>query len=421
VTGALWRRRDFLLLWSGESVSNLGNAISLIVLPLIAVVSLHASGFEVGALSAAEWVPWLLVGLPAGVWVDRSRRRLLMIACDLARAALLASIPIAAAVGTLTLAQLYAVAFGVGLATVVFQVAYQAYLPTIVAASDLPEANAKLQGTEAVARVAGPGFGGLFVQLFRAPYAVIADAVSYLVSAVALVAVRAREPRPEPTGRQLRTEIVEGARFVARDPLLRVMTIAPAVTNFFFVGFEAIAVLFLVRAVHLRPASVGLLMGVTAIGSVVGAVLARTLGERFGTARALMFGIALSSPFALLIPLTTRGAGLAFFVVGQFVLFLGILVYNVTISAFRQAYCPPQLLGRVVASMRFVLFGTMPLGALLGGALADGVGLRGATWVLLCGNLLGAAILVGSPLRGMRDLPHSPASLSGVAPTAAHT
>jgi MFS family permease len=421
MTGGLWRHRDFLFLWGGESISGVGNAISLVVLPLIAVVSLHATGFEVGALSAAEWVPWLLVGLPAGVWVDRSRRRLLMIWCDLARAALLASIPIAAAVGSLTLVHLYAVAFGLGLATVVFQVAYQAYLPTIVAAGDLPEANAKLQGTEAVARVAGPGLGGLFVQLFRAPYAVIADAISFALSAVALLAVRAREPRPEPAEHHLRTEIVEGAHFVVRDPLLRVMTIAPAVTNFFFVGFEAIAVLFLVRGVHLRPASVGLLMGVTAVGSVVGAVLARSLGERYGTARALMYGIALSSPFALLIPLTTRGAGLAFFVVGQFVLFLGILVYNVTISAFRQAYCPPHLLGRVVASMRFVLFGTMPLGALLGGALADGVGLRGATWILLGGNLLGAAILVGSPLRGMRDLPHSPASLPGVAAPAAHT
>ena len=417
----LWRHRDFLLLWGGEGISGVGNAISLVVLPLIAVVSLHATGFEVGALSAAEWVPWLLVGLPAGVWVDRSRRRLLMIGCDVTRAALLASIPIAAAAGSLNLAHLYVVAFGVGLATVVFQVAYQAYVPTIVPALDLPEANAKLQGTEAVARVAGPGLGGLLVQLFRAPYAVIADAVSYAVSALALLSIRAREPRPERTDHHLRTEIVEGARFVAHDPLLRVMTIAPAVTNFFFVGFEAIAVLFLVRAVHLAPASVGLLMGVTAIGSVVGAVLARGLGERYGTARALMFGIALSSPFALLIPLTTRGAGLAFFVVGQFVLFLGILVYNVTIAAFRQAYCPPHLLGRVVASMRFVLFGTMPLGALFGGVLADTAGLRGAAWLLLAGNLLGAVVLVASPLRRMRDLPHSPAGLPTPARSAAHT
>jgi MFS family permease len=421
VTDRLWRHRDFLLMWGGESVSHVGTAISLVVLPLIAVVSLHAGGLEVGALSAAEWAPWLLIGLPAGVWVDRSRRRLLMIGCDLARAALLVSIPIAAAADALRLAQLYIVAFVVGLATVVFQVAYQAYLPTLVDATNLPEANAKLQGTEAIARVAGPGLGGLFVQVFRAPYAVIADVVSYALSATALLAVRAREPRLEPAERHLRREIGEGAHFVMRDRLLRVMTIAPAISNFFFIGFEAIVVLFLVRAVHLAPASVGLLVGLTAIGSVVGAFAARTVGRLLGTARALMLGIAVCTPFALLIPLTTRGAGVLFFVVGQFVLLVGILIYNVTISAFRQAYCPPQLLGRVVASMRFVLFGTMPLGALTGGALADALGLRPAAWVLLSGNLLAGLVLVASPLRTMRDLPSRPAGLSSAAPSAAHT
>lgn len=417
----LWRHRDFLLLWGGESISGVGTAISLVVLPLIAVVYLHANGLEVGALSAAEWAPWLLVGLPAGVWVDRSRRRLLMIGCDLARVALLASIPIAAAADALTLGQLYAVAFGVGVATVVFQVAYQAYLPTLIDAGSLGDANAKLQSTEAIARVAGPGLGGLFVQLFRAPYAVIADAASYALSAVALLAVRAREPKPEATERHLRREIAEGAQFVVRDPLLRVMTISPAVSNFFFTAFEAIVVLFLVRAVHLAPASVGFLMAVTAVGSVIGAVLAQAVGRRFGTARALVFGLATCAPFALLIPLTTRGAGLGFFIVGQFVLFVGILIYNVTISAFRQSYCPPQLLGRVVASMRFVLFGTMPLGALTGGALADALGLRGAAWVLLAGNLLGAAILLASPLRTMRDLPAGAAGLRSSERSAAHT
>jgi MFS family permease len=421
VSSRLWRHRDFLLLWGGQSTSGVGAAVSLVVLPLIAVVYLHANGVEVGALSAAEWAPWVLIGLPAGVWVDRSRRRLLMIGCDLARLALLASIPVAAASDALTLAQLYAVAFGVGLATVVFQVSYQAYLPTLVDAADLGEANAKLQGTEAIARVAGPGLGGLFVQLFRAPYAVIADAVSYALSAVALLSVSAREPKPLPTERDLRREIAEGARFVARDPLLRVMTISPAVTNFFFSGFGAIVVLFLVRAVHLAPSTVGVVVGITAIGSVVGAALAQPIGRRFGTARALVFGIVTCSPFALLIPLTTRGVGIAFFLVGQFVLFVGILIYNVTISAFRQAYCPPHLLGRVVASMRFVLFGTMPFGALTAGGLADAIGLRGAAWLLLGGNLIGAAILLASPLRTMRDLPAGAAGLRSVAQSAAHT
>jgi MFS family permease len=421
VSGRLWRHRDFLLLWGGQSVSAVGSAISLVVLPLIAVVSLHATGIEVGALSAAQWLPWLLIGLPAGVWVDRSRRRLLMVGCDLARMAGLASIPIAAASGALTLGQLYAVAFGVGLATVVFEVAYQAYLPTLVDSADLAEGNAKLQGTGAAARVAGPGLGGLLVQLFRAPYAVIADAVSYGVSAIALLTIGRREPSPEETKRDLRREVAEGARYVRRDPLLRVMTISPAIANFFFFGFSAIAVLFLVRTVHLAPTSIGLLVGGTAVGSVVGAALARPVGRRLGTARTLVFGLALTAPFGLLIPLTTRGAGLVFFVAGQFLMFVGILVYNITMSAFRQSYCPPQLLGRVVASMRFVVFGTMPVGALTGGVLADALGPRAAVWVLVAGNLLSGAVLVASPLRSMRDLPQRPAGLLSPEPSAAHT
>jgi MFS family permease len=419
--GRLWRHRDFLLLWSGQSISGLGTAISMIVLPLIAVVSLHANGLQVGALTAAEWIPWLLIGLPAGVWVDRSRRRLLMIACDLVRAGLLASVPVAAAFGVLALPQLYGVAFGVGLANVVFQIAYQAYLPSVVDIHDLQEGNAKLQGTEAVARVAGPSLGGVLVQLLRAPYALIADAASYVVSALTLTAIRHREPAPEPADRQLRQEIAEGARYVAADPLLRIMTISPAIANFFFSGFEAIVVLFLVRTVHLAPASVGLLTSVVGIGSVVGATLARPIGRAVGTARALVLGIAASAPFGLLIPLTTRGPGLIFFIVGHFVMFAGILVYNVTISAFRQNYCPPQMLGRVVATMRFLLFGTIPLGGLAGGALADAIGIREAVWLLLVGNMLGAVFLVASPLRTMRDLPVRPAGLPDATLRAAHT
>jgi MFS family permease len=421
MSGRLWRHHDFLLLWGGQSISAVGSAVSLVVLPLIAVVHLHATGLQVGALSAAEWVPWLLIGLPAGAWVDRSRRRRLLIGADVVRGGLLASIPIAAAAGHLTLAQLYGVAFGVGLATVVFEVAYQAYLPSLVDGVDLAEGNAKLQGTSAAARVAGPGLGGLFVALFRAPYAIVADAISYLVSIVALLGIRNREPLPEPTERHLRREIADGIRYVTGDPLLRVMTMWPAFANFCFTGFGAITVLFLVRSVHVAPASVGVLMAVTALGSVAGATLARPLGHRFGTARALTVGILATAPFGLLIPLTTRGAGLAFFIAGQFIVYFGILVYNVTISAFRQAYCPPQLLGRVVASMRFVLLGTLPLGALTGGALADGLGLRPAVWALLAGNLLSGALLLLSPLRRMRDLPSRPAGLPAAAPAPAHT
>lgn len=401
----LLRHRDFRLLWAGQSVSDLGTAVSQVVLPLVAVVYLQATAFEVGVLAAIEWLPWLLIGLPAGVWVDRTRHRPLMLWCDVIRALAIGSVPIATAFGRLYLAHLYIAALATGMATVVFQVAYQAYLPTLVDERSLAEGNAKLQGSQTVMQVGGSGLGGMLVQLFRAPFALVADAVSYVLSALSLWAIRAREPRPEPVERNLRREIAEGARFVRADPLLRVMTLAPAVGNFFFTGFSGIAVLFLVRSVHLQPASVGVLMGVVGVGAVLGAALARPVGRWIGTSRAVWLVSLLTTPFGLLIPLTSRGAGLLFFVVGTVVLFIGILIYNVTISAFRQAYCPPNLLGRVVASMRFVLFGTVPLGALVGGALASWLGIRAAVWVLLAGNVLSGLVLAASPLRTMRDLP----------------
>lgn len=422
--GRLWRNRNFLLLWGGQTVSDIGSAISLVVLPLIAVLYLHAGGFAVGALAAAEWVPWLLIGLPAGVWVDRGRRRLLMLGCDLVRAGLLASIPVAAALGELHLAQLFAVAFGVGLANVVFQIAYQAFPPVIVPMEDLPEANAKLLGSGSVAQLVGPGIGGLLVQAVRAPYALVADAASYVASLMSLLLIRAPEEKPAaPDGQResIRAAITAGTRFVWHDPLLRTMTIAPAVANLFVNGYSAISVLFLVRAVHLSPSSVGLLVGLVSLGSVLGAVIARPVGRRIGTATAMWLPSALTTPVSVIIAFTTRGAGLVFFVVGNVVLLAGILIYNVTITAFRQAYCPPEMLGRVVASMRFVLFGTIPIGALSAGALADAIGARDAVAVLLLGNLLSCVVLYLSPLRKMRDLPVGSAGLADHGRATAHT
>ena len=421
MTGRLLRHADFVKLWVGQTVSDLGTSVTGVVLPLVAVVYLQATPFEVGALAAIEWLPWLLTGLPAGVWVDRSRRRPLMLWCDVIRAVAIGSLPVTAAFGTLYLAQLYAAAAVVGVATVLFQVAYQAYLPTLIETDDLAEGNAKLQGSQTVMQVGGAGLGGLLVQLFRAPFALAADAASYAVSAVSLFLIRDREPRREPVERNLRREIAEGARYVRADPVLRVMTIAPAIGNFFFTGFSGIEVLFLVRSVHLEPGYVGLLVGVVALGAVLGAVLARPVGRRLGTSRAVWLVSLLTTPFGLLIGLTTRGPGIVFFVVGNVMMFVGILIYNVTIGAFRQAYCPPTILGRVVASMRFVLFGTIPIGALFGGALASWLGVREAVWVLLGGNVLSGVVLALSPLRTMRDLPTTPESMAGVAAAVPHT
>ncbi|MDP9116587.1 MAG: MFS transporter [Actinomycetota bacterium] len=407
---SLLRHRDFRLLWAGQSVSDLGTAVSTLVLPLVAVVTLKASAFEVGVLSALEWLPWLLVGLPAGAWVDRLRARPILISTDLVRLVSIVSVPVAAAFGGLTIGLLFVAAFVTGFATVLFQVAYQAYLPRLVDHLDLAEGNAKLQGSQAVAAVVGPGLGGLLVHVARAPFALFADAASYLVSLLSLLAIRTPERTPDaPHTRGLRAEIAEGARYVRADPLLRVLTIAPAIANFFFIGVQAIIVLFLVRQVHVAPGTVGVLVALVGLGAVIGAVVARRVGLLIGTSRALWLVSALCAPFALLIPLTTRGAGLVLFILGNVIPLAGVLVYNVTIGTFRQAYCPPAILGRVVASMRFVLFGTMPLGALLAGALASALGPRTAMWVLTAGTLLPALVLTASPLRALRDLPPSAA------------
>jgi MFS family permease len=407
----LLRHRDFRLLWIGQGVSDIGTAVSTVVLPLVAVVYLHSSPFEVGLLAALEWLPWLLIGLPAGVWVDRSAKRPILIQADVCRMLLIGSVPVAAAFGVLTIGHLLGVAFGTGVATVLFQVAYQSYLPTIVAPDDLAEGNAKLQGTQAAAGVAGPGVGGLLVQAFRAPFALVADAISYFVSVLALLGIAAREePIERSASRSVRAEISEGARYVRSDPLLRTLTISPAIGNFFYAGFESIIVLFLVRSVYVAPGTVGLLVAVVGLGAVAGAALARPVSRWIGTSRTIWVGMAVTSPFALMIPLTTRGAGLGFFVAGQVIVALGVLMYNVTIGGFRQRYCPPRILGRVVASMRFVLFGTTPLGSLVGGALASVLDIRTAMWVLVIGNLIPIAVLYFSPLSTMRDLPTAPPS-----------
>jgi MFS family permease len=407
--GRLWRNRDFTLFWAGQTVGDLGTAVSAVVLPLIAVSTLDAGPFAVGALAAAAWLPWLLIGLPAGAWVDRLPHRPVLVSCDVVRLGLIGSVPGAAAAGLLGLAQLYVVAFGTGVATVFFQVAYQAYLPTLVDRADLVEGNAKLQGSQSVAAVGGPGLGGLLSQVMRAPYALAVDAASYLVSAATLLAIRTRAAPRLPTARDpLRREVAAGARYVLADPLLRVLMIAPAVGNPFSTGVQALAVLFLVRTVGVQPGVVGLLFAAGSLGSIVGAMLARRIARAIGTARALWVPIAVTAPAALLMPLTENDARLACFVVGSFLLEAGVLVYNVTVVAWRQAYVPAPLIGRVVATMRFLLFGTIPLGGLLGGALAGWIGVREAIWVLVAGGLLMPLILIASPLRKLRDMPDAP-------------
>jgi MFS family permease len=402
------RQRNFRLLWVGETVSKTGSAITTVALPLVAISTLQAGTFLVGVLEAAAWLPWLLIGLPAGAWVDRAARRPVMVTCNLVSAGLFASVPVAAWTGWLSLPQLLAVAFCAGLAKVFFRTAYQAYLPAVVDRGRLPEANAALQGSASAAEVTGPGLAGVMAQVFGAVTAVFADALSFLFSALCLLRIDVREPRVEPARRAtgLVHQVGEGLRYVARDPFLRTLTLFGALGNLTLCAFQTLLLLFLIRVVRVESGVAGLLMAGLGVGGVLGALGTKGLVRRLGTARALLWCEAVAAPFGLLLPLAGRSvAGLALFGLGAVVLAAGVVMGGVIASSFRQSYCPPEMLGRVSAVSSFLVFGTMPLGALIGGAAGSAFGVRPALWTLAGSLLLPVLVLVFSPISGRRQLP----------------
>jgi predicted MFS family arabinose efflux permease len=401
----LWRHRDFRLLLSGETISELGSQISIVAVSLVAVRSLHATSFQVGVLVASSTAAFLLIGLPAGAWVDRLRRRPVMIATDLGRLVAMGSIPVAYEFGALTMSQMYVVMFLAGILTVFFDVAYQSYLPSLVGGDALVEANSKLSISAQIAGVAGPSLAGVLVQVIGGPLAVAVDAASYGASALAVSAIRIEESQPRPRSHpNLRSEIGEGLHFVFRHPILRAIAITTASSNLFSSTIAAVEIVFLVRVIHLQPGVIGVVFAAAGIGGVAGGFTASTLARRIGSARATLVGIALTAP-VLLLPLSTRSNGALFFAIGWFSMGLGSVIYNVNQVSFRQRLCPPELLGRMNASMRFVVSGVMPIGALFGGAIGSTLGLRAALWVGAVGVTLPIIWLAASPVGRVRDFP----------------
>ncbi len=409
--GGVLRQRNFRLLWTGETVNQLGSAMALIGMPLLAVVFLRATSFEVGVLTAAEYLPWLVIGLPAGAWVDRLPPRPLMIVCDIVSAALYASVPVAYATHVLTVGQLVAVQLLAGAVSVLFTTAYQVNLPSLVKAEELTEGNAKLQASASAASLGGRGLSGIVTQAVGATASVIVNAASFLVSAACLLAIRAPEPRTSPRqGTKLRRDVIEGMRLVFRDPYLRPMTLVGAVANFALDGYAAIVVVFLVRVVGVSAGVVGLLLAMSGVGGLLGALAARRLSARFGTARALLVGTVGSMPCALLVPLADRGPGLGFFVIGVFVTGIGVGNFNVILATFRQTYCSRPVLGRVTATMRFVSLGTGPVGAFAGGVLGTWLHPRNALWVMVVILAISGTLFLTPAFTRRRDLPSAPAA-----------
>lgn len=407
-TTSLWRHRDFLRLWAGDSISQLGTMVTLIALPLLAIRVLDATPFEVGLVTTFETLAFLVVGLPAGAWVDRMRRRVVLIVGDVGRALLLCSLPLAWYLDMLTLPHVYAVALLTGVLTVFFDVAYQSYLPHLVGREHLVEGNAKLEASRAVAQIAGPSVGGALVQVLTAPYALLVDGLSYLWSAAWIGAISAREPKPEAVpGRNLVAEIREGLAFVLRHRLLRAITATTGTSNLFsaVLNVAFIVVLADQAQLDLSAGTIGLVFSIGSIGALLGAVAASRIARWLGQGPTIWRSIAFAAPFTLVMPLVQRGWLLWVVAACSGVASFSTVVYNITQVSFRQGLCPERLLGRMNATIRFLVWGTLPLGAFLGGVLGSAVGLRATLWLGAVGMALAFLPAFLSPLRTMRELP----------------
>jgi MFS family permease len=405
----LLRQPDFRALWSAETVSELGTQVSVLAIPLMAIKVLHATTFQVGALTAIEFAPFVIVGLPAGAIVDRVRRRPVMMVCDLGRAASLATLPLAHALGWLTIWQLFAVVFANGVMTVFFDVSYMSILPSLVRRDEIADGNSKLEVSRSGATVAGPGMAGVLVQIIGAVSAVLVDAVSFVGSALFLSRIRAAEPPIEEhadgTRPRIRDEVRAGLRYVWHHAMLRPIALCTATSNFFSSMLSAVFLVYAVRTLHYSAGTVGLVFVFGGVGSVIGALVCARVSRPIGTGPAIVAAIFLSSVGSLLLGFAPRAGAFAWFAVGWTFFGFGGVVYNINQGSLRQAITPARMQGRMNASMRFMVWGTMPFGALLGGALGTSIGLRPTLIVSGLGSVLAVAWVLAPAVRTLRAIP----------------
>lgn len=374
-TPSLWKHADFVKLWSGQTISLFGSAVTAIALPSVAILTLGASAYQVGLLEALQFVAFPVLGMPAGVWVDRLPRRAVMIVADIGRAAALASILVAWELHSLGLAQLYVVALIVGSLTVFFDVAYQSYLPSLIERSDLLEGNVKLEVSRSASQVAGNGLGGALVQAIGAPLAILADSISFVASVVSLAMVQRKEPtlQPATTRPDFWAELREGSSVVFGSPVLRNIAACTATNNLGNGMVSAVFLIFAYRTLHLAPALVGLVLAFGNLG-VFGAVYSSRIANTFGLGRTLAVSIVLSSLGVLIAPLAALAFPVVLLLASQLIISFSSPVYNVNQISLRQAIIPQELQGRMNATMRTVVWGTLPIGSALGGALGSAAG-----------------------------------------------
>lgn len=396
--------RIFWTYWSAGTVSGVGSAVTSVALPLVAVTVVQASAFEVGVLTAASYVAWLVIGLPAGVIVGRLPLRETQVVMDLIRAAALVSIPVAWWLGSLTLLHLVVAALLVSFANVLFDVGSLTMLPTLVPREQLNARNSLVSATHATTELGGPSLGGVLVQVLGAVPAVVVDAVSYLVSA-ALIGRLPRRDVAQPAGRTpIAALIREGWHFVTRHPVMGPCMWAATAVNFVCGALLALIPLYLVRVLDAPPALVGVLMATEGFGALLGAALTPRLTRVVGSARSILLAGVVGAVFALLMPMGSGAMGMLLFGVGNAGFAAGVVVLSINTRTYRQTASPADLLSRVMATVRFVSWGAIPVGSLAAGGLATGIGVRPALWSVCAAAVLPVAILWLSPVRGHRDL-----------------
>ena len=417
----LLRDPGFLRLWTAETISHFGSSVTGLALPFVAITLLHATPLQVAILNLADFLPFLLIGLIAGVLVDRFPRRAILIGGDLGRALLIATIPLAYIAGFLTLAQLMLVGFAIGVLTVFFDVAYQAYLPSLIRREDLVEGNSKLELSRSGAGLLGPGLAGLLIDLLRAPVAMLIDALSFALSALLLLSIRERTPEQNlhageqstessavtPRG-SMRTEIAEGLRFVFGHPALRTIGSATATSNLFSSISGAAFMIFAINELKMSPALIGIAFSLGSLGGLTAALVAEPLSKRLGVGRVIVLTVAIGGPFEAAIAFANPGADLLNVILVALVGFTmggGGTIYNINQVSLRQALTPAAMAGRMNATMRWFVWGTIPIGSLIGGIIGETLGLRAAILVGGVGASLAFIPLLFGPVWKIKEMP----------------
>ncbi len=403
------RNPGFLWLWGGQGISVFGEQFTGLAVPVLAVTLLHAVAWQMGVLNAASTAAFLIVGLPAGAWVDRWLKRRVMITADVVRTVALAAIPLLWYSHLLQIWQLIIVVAIVGVASVFFDVGYQSYIPLLVRPEQVGPANSTLEATSQVSRIGGPAIAGALLTVISAPGLIIIDSLSYIASFASLSRIRDTEVRADPALRQpLHREIAEGVRFVAGQPLIRSVAGTTATSNFFNTLGNTLFALFALRTLHIGAFGLGIVFSAGSVGGLLGATLTPRIAKWVGEGRVIVVSAFLTGIAYVMVPLSSFFHGPSAVVVlsvGEFLFLFGVLVYNITQVTLRQRLCPPRLLGRMNASIRCLVWGVMPIAALVSGALGTAIGILPTIWVAFAGGMLAGLWVLFSPLRGMRELP----------------